>query len=86
MKSFANPLWNMDDRLLLSLFLTAGNKWFLITHWFTMLSALHRTQQILAVLSRTILPLGVFTGVKHRKNVLPLWKYPAGFTEASSFF
>lgn len=73
----------MNDSLIPSVFLTANNKNFLITAWFTMLSMIFRTEQILSVFSSTILPLGVLTEVKHRKNVLPLWKCSAGFTEES---
>lgn len=73
----------MEDSLVLSVFLTASNKKFLITQWFTMVSMISRTEQIQAVFSSAILPLGVLTGGKHCKNVLPLWKCPAVFTEES---
>jgi len=58
----------MNDSLVLALFLTANNEKFLITHWFTIPSMIFRTEQIVSA----VLPLGVLTRVKHRKNVFPL--------------
>lgn len=78
-----NSLWNMDDSLVLAVSFTGDNNRFLITHWFTTMSmSMFRTEQIQSVFFYTILPLG---GVKHRKNVLLLWKCPAVLPEELFF-